>query len=293
MPPTRKLEPHLDGAAVPGIDPQSEEMQRKYAFYRQFESLPAPRRLRLWHVLVTFAVGAIAGLVGAWSLESSTLPSLSTTLSKSLLQQAAARAPVAATQGGEAAGIRAGELPYDGRTPQTSAAPAAAVIEKERDPPVARADAEQHKPKPAAVASVDKPRATGESGATPQKPAAQKRKPAVDKPVKAAAHKRSSSHSISQKDREIDRIRRQATDELKRKNESRPMNETLGAATAQRQAHAESTATAPKVQRIRALLARCAEDGNLFRREICKWRLCRDMWGRNGCPPLPQRSSLF
>jgi hypothetical protein len=38
-------------------------------------------------------------------------------------------------------------------------------------------------------------------------------------------------------------------------------------------------------RQVRNLPGLCANAGNFFRREQCKWRVCDGHWGQYGCPP--------
>lgn len=57
---------------------------------------------------------------------------------------------------------------------------------------------------------------------------------------------------------------------------------------------APRTPAAPRSARAerhaRNLPALCADAGNFFRREQCKWRVCDGHWGQHGCPP-PARNN--
>jgi hypothetical protein len=105
--------------------------------------------------------------------------------------------------------------------------------------------------------------------------------------VAGVASKRKSVPRLS--DREIERIRKQVDEELKKKSEhgrapgdfrngaglTNPRDGTRRVAAASRSSREAST---------RATLARCERDTNLFRREFCRWQVCNGSWGRHGCP---------
>lgn len=102
----------------------------------------------------------------------------------------------------------------------------------------------------------------------------------------------------SAKDREIERIRQQAEDELKKKSESGRLisrsrgNRSQSAKASRRRETVSPSRTATVSERhVRATLARCERASNIFRREQCKWRICGDAWGKNGCPYYPPHVS--
>gem|GEM_PF-5226918 len=82
--------------------------------------------------------------------------------------------------------------------------------------------------------------------------------------------------------REISRIQAQADEELKKK--TRRGTGTVAAARATRP---------PALSFTRQALARCEKADNLFRREQCKWRICEDKWGRDGCPSFERARVVF
>jgi hypothetical protein len=89
--------------------------------------------------------------------------------------------------------------------------------------------------------------------------------------------------------RELDRIRQQATEELRRKNEAKRMPNEARAKQAPRRAANERVAGSSqpaqsRTQLVRAQLAACENAGNFLLREQCKWQLCSGNWGKNGCP---------
>ncbi|KRB89104.1 hypothetical protein ASE07_02975 [Noviherbaspirillum sp. Root189] len=102
------------------------------------------------------------------------------------------------------------------------------------------------------------------------------------------------------KNLEIERIRQQAEEELKKKTEAKRRIEEARVAkksngsgsNASSGSSNSTTATArsggegllPKVHGTQVMLARCERASNIFVREQCKWKLCNGMWGRNGCP---------
>lgn len=89
--------------------------------------------------------------------------------------------------------------------------------------------------------------------------------------------------------RELDRIRQQAAEELRRKNEAKRIpNEARANQGSQRVTKARVAASSPssesRTRLVRGQLAACENAGNFLLREQCKWQLCSGKWGKNGCP---------
>lgn len=100
----------------------------------------------------------------------------------------------------------------------------------------------------------------------------------------------------STKDREIERIRQQAEEELKKKSErgrqigrSRANNGVTAKASQRRQEAASARKAGERS--VKVSLARCEHASNFIRREQCKWRICGGSWGKNGCPYYPPHVS--
>lgn len=101
------------------------------------------------------------------------------------------------------------------------------------------------------------------------------------------------------KDREIDRIRQQAEEELKKKSEhgrqigrSRVKGPAVAKAEPGRAANKKTSTPRPaNAWQVRNSLAQCERAPNIFRREQCKWRVCGGAWGKNGCPSYERHAS--
>lgn len=98
------------------------------------------------------------------------------------------------------------------------------------------------------------------------------------------------------KDREIERIKREADKELQRKLEigrasgqGRPEREL----TASLRARQTSAAAVTKTAHVKKVLAKCESMSNVFRREQCKWRVCGNMWGKHGCPSYARQATTY
>jgi len=136
-------------------------------------------------------------------------------------------------------------------------------------------------------------RAAGEGGLTPAETriartepakAAAKKSASASKKAKPAAHVAAATkpkarpvHRVARRDPEVERLRQQAEEELKKKTSDSPEL-------------AQASSTSPRgltrdISRlVRARFNSCKRAGNFFEREKCKWEVCGGMWGRNGCP---------
>jgi hypothetical protein len=98
------------------------------------------------------------------------------------------------------------------------------------------------------------------------------------------------------KDREIERIRQQAAEELKKKGGSVPQVDAArkqGLEPAEQKSGRKAGAAAGRgrLPAMAAMLEQCEQAGNFILREQCKWQLCGGRWGKNGCPSYPQRTT--
>lgn len=93
------------------------------------------------------------------------------------------------------------------------------------------------------------------------------------------------------KSREIERIKRQATEELKSKSERQKSGQT-GRSSASKEAD-KVKVTRGKPLSKQALLAQCEGISHLIRREQCKWRVCGGSWGQNGCPSYDKPATFY
>lgn len=289
------------------------------------ELLPSPKRKVLRAMLMAgiFFVGAGAGLIGAWwNNNPSAISFVSRPEKPSARPVVAVRKQADEGRGSPVRGISPNELPYDGAAPPDPADHTAPVPEQ------ARADSRPSAP--VAVPTMEDPGKSVEEAAGTIVPDAS-RKPHPDEddqesvretrksaPREDATPARSVAKSASRikdgddskltvapkrtapaksaKDREIERIRQQAEEELKKKSErgrqlgrSRATNGVTAKASQRRQGAASARNA---VQRsVKVSLARCEHASNFIRREQCKWRICGDSWGKNGCPYYPPHVS--
>ncbi|SNS32749.1 hypothetical protein SAMN06265795_102231 [Noviherbaspirillum humi] len=284
--------------------------------------------------LLVFLIGAGAGLFGAWwgglGFE------LEPIEGRAMTESEAARAAMGADASGSSAaasspaprlptpmsarnGMSPSELPYDGSRhreaaaarvdPAPAPAPASAgenssgasavpaTIQSSGDQPA------EETPISPATASEQPAAAAAAATQGARQPATQARnadiKPTpVERRSAAPSKPRVSESERLAKQREIERIRRQAAEELKRKNQLQRQNEQ-----ARLRQPAPAPAKAGDIQmanvqpsepaRASARVAECEAAPNLFQREICKWQLCSGQWGKNGCPSYSKAPSAY
>jgi hypothetical protein len=282
-----RTEPHLNDVPIPPFADSGHGGQHSYSSFSR-DTGASPRRAisRIAVMLGIFAFGAAVGLAAAWWINRAgpaaygpALRNPGATLSEDPVQQPAPDGRRVAVRG-----ISPGELPYDGAPP-----PAIRPVEQA-------------------------PEASGPlSLANEMRDAVEDVKPAspIESPPEAKVSEQTNSTSIESKtpkkrrtaprhtkDREIERIKQQANDELKKKLEiGRPVGESRA-----RQQQASSRDNKPRVaialresreNRVRKILAQCERSSNLFRREQCKWQLCSGMWGQDGCPSYSKHVSAY
>jgi hypothetical protein len=107
----------------------------------------------------------------------------------------------------------------------------------------------------------------------------------------ALAHRRSEQRSA--KDKEIERIRQQAAEELKKKTEAKRFTEEARLKTRKKETPPNTNIDTSKAVDMRGLLARCESASNFIFREQCKWQLCNGKWGKNGCPSYQTQASSY
>lgn len=209
-------------------------------------------------------------------------------------------------------GIRSSELPYDGKPPTadgetiasapaaplSSAAISSGASEEEepalparRQEPSARAPASE--PAKTAAAAPEPARTSPGVAAAPsaasvasasraERPQEGQAKDAEGRASGQAAPAKRAAVAKNGKDQEIERIRRQADDELKKKSAAARRGEE--GRDAPRVAQRNQDSGPSSAGNYRVMLAQCEAAPNIFRREQCKWKLCNGMWGKNGCP---------
>lgn len=280
------------------------------------------KALRIMLMAGIFVVGAGAGLIGAWWNNNPSAISFITRSEKpSAKPVVAVRKQTDEVRGSPVRGISPSELPYDGAAPSGPTEQVAPVPEQ------ARADSRPSAP--VAAPTMEDPGKSVEeaAGATPgasrkphpdedlQESVRETRKSAPREDAMPARSVAKAANRIKDgddskltvapkrtapakntKDREIERIRQQAEDELKKKSErgrqlgrSRASNGVTAKASQRRQGAASARNAAQRS--VKVSLARCEHASSFIRREQCKWRICGDSWGKNGCPYYPPHVS--
>lgn len=297
-----RVEPWLEGAVPP--KPTYEELRQLVALYDR----PVPKRrpmVRTVAIAFIFIVGAAVGVGGASLLTAR--------------QNDATHIPSGSlrTLAIQPNGISEGELPYDGRAagtvkeqardvlrginveelPYGGGVSAGAVeVKMERVEPVPLsppidANTKESEPGAAVVKADASPPAAGQA----EKQARRNIAPASKKPLPTQARGNRSQHRAD-KDKEIQRIRQQAEEELKKKPDSgRRAAESRGVSRAatQKERHSGGSARHAHAATMTAMLQQCEQAGNIISREYCKWQLCSGKWGKSGCPSYPPSGNLY
>jgi hypothetical protein len=249
-----------------------------------------------------FAIGAAAGLAATWWMtQPPDAPPAAAAVRK---LEPVARAPVANPESrasvGSPAGINPGELPYDGVPPGAvgkiaPTATAAATVTK-----TPQRDGATTAGQNAAAAAVAAPlpaekaqQAIAEAPADSRDNASALREKSYDKKVAKATHRRTPPRMA--KDKEIERIKQQAADELKKKSRNRSVTQEARyteRGASRQDKDKDASASAASGHSKRAMLARCENASNFILRERCKWQICSGMWGKNGCPSYERQASV-
>lgn len=313
-----RIEPSLDEPGFPSA--ANTAYERLHGLGPDFGEYCPPGRSRIWRItmmLGVFVVGAGVGLAAAWWLhrpaQVAAVPA-SPVRATQALPSAEGRRPVVIR------GISPSELPYDGAPPPVSetlptkadtgpplsagmtsggsdiepqdrtgsgkSAGGAADQDVSVVAPTAKVAAGKRVPEPAAAVT------DVEDGRN----AARENKQASASVADAAPKRRAASKSAT--DREIERIRRQADEELKKKTEQGRASEgarngahLTNGREASRKIAASSSAS--REASTRAMLVRCDRSSNFIRREICRWRVCNGSWGRYGCPSYKSHTPSY
>jgi hypothetical protein len=293
-----RSEPHFDGRGSAFADRRDEELQRQYAFYERFNA-PLPRsRPGIVYVIAVFAVGAAVGMAGAWWGSQSSGDALENELPH--VSQNVRAAGTLGMHGGAVKGIDPRELPYDGLPPdpseQLARVPRSGITPEER--PYAEAASGNHIAQPARQDNAPSDSRQARKSRQPEadeKTAHAASAAEVKKTVTAkASRKHHSTHRRVAKDREIERIKQQAAEELKKKTDkSRPVRRQADSSGHRSALHHDAPTNIDRSTRTRALLASCEHAGNFFLREKCKWRLCGGSWGEHGCPSYKTQANPY
>ena len=260
--------------------------------------VPTRRPLsRIAFMIGIFAIGASLGLAGVrWMVPSSDGEAIAS-FERSVLSSTWPLQKRSKFQAFNAAkGIDQGELPYDGApVEQAVGAPPINSDELPYGGLYAGSRAVDQDTSPAAVSSRNE-----DAGAKPVEKKAVMRASVGEEKAAKAQQKRRGVQRVA-KDKEIERIRQQAAEELKKQTENR---RTLAAYASslrstprppsRHSASQEVPSTAPSTSsKTLAMLARCEHAANFILREQCKWRLCSGRWGKNGCPSYSTHGSSY
>lgn len=292
---TQSAQPCVNSARF--AKPDYEQLRMLAALY---EAQPLTRQplSRIAYMIVfmlgIFVIGALLGLAGAWWMASSSGKGVATPLEQgsstwSSLKLSRPQPPAVAK------GISPGELPYDGAAVEQGAE--ALFINQDERPygGLHSGSGATNQSVPLAAVSSGNENAAAKLAEKAVVHASMGEKKTAKAPQKRHVVQRST------KDREIERIRRQAAEELKKKTENR--RALAGHASSRRSAprssshqHAshETPPAAPSASsKMQAMLASCEQATNFILREQCKWRLCSGIWGKNGCPSYATHDSSY
>lgn len=293
------------------------KFDRQTPWYQQSGPLHRNAVSRVMLMAGIFAVGAAVGLGATWWMSKPTEKPPTAAVRKiepanqARAAKAASGAASAAT--GHASGISPGELPYDGKSPaaDVDAAPPLAVPTEKTDrietprtaaaPGASQAKAEPAEPlAPIATPPTTPPKTAAQTlkdvpaTAAIELPAAAPPKAQEAKIAKAPPRRRIQQQVA--KDKEIERIQQQVDDELKKKSRAGDVTDTARVRTAAEKRLARLADSDPPPASAggskRGALARCERDeDSLIGREMCKWKVCKGTWGKNGCPSYERQVS--
>ncbi|WP_420476315.1 hypothetical protein [Noviherbaspirillum sp. ST9] len=314
-PANQRIEPRIDDNAFP--QGPSSAYERLHGLGPEFgeSGFQAPVGSRLRRVVMmasVFVVGAGVGLAAAWWFHQPATVAPISAAPASTVRSAPALPATEVNRSAAIRGISPSELPYDGApppaagqsTPEPVASKEPALPEAgvgtsganpsgernagrggaEADAALSAAPPSIEQSAPQAAQAVDDARTTNASKATKQGGAS----------VASTVPKRK---SVARSDREIERIRRQVDEELKKKTEQgRGLSSGTGQGARNDRGGRRDAIASGAVSRVsatRASLARCDKKTNFIRREFCRWQVCNGSWGKNGCPSYQQQASTY
>ncbi|RJF98953.1 hypothetical protein D3871_10850 [Noviherbaspirillum saxi] len=262
------------------------------------------------YMAAVFVVGAAVGVGSAWWLNphaqtdrADGVPGISAGKPSYSALAATAESSVASQSSG-VRGISRSELPYDGAPPDAVAEPETAAASS----PGARSSSKTAEDRVVqnAITQAERQRSQDTKPELPMSPSARRAPSLAEMPSTAnmaEQHSRPSArvetraHAVvpkrqpdskMAKDLEIERIRRQADEELKKKTEAKrrlaEVRERKSAPTQRASSQVSTSGGILKTRSTQMMLAQCEQASNFFLREQCKWKLCNGMWGKNGCP---------
>lgn len=270
--------------------------------------------LRFFCMVAVFIIGITVGLYAARSMKRppAAMPAAVSQSSPAPAAAVAARNPDRHRRPAAIRGISPSELPYDGAPPPTDEAAASdtTMVEKYSGASVPEPDttpmhsappsevpvSEKERDVPAEKKSVnEEKKARAAEASTPPAIARNVEKPKSGGGDAVRAKKREKARAA--KEREIERIKRQADHELQRKLDTSAAEgaEAKRRLASSRRNDGRVAASVPDTQkaRVQKILGKCERASNLFRREQCKWQVCGNRWGKNGCPSYPKPVSSY
>lgn len=315
--PGQRIEPSIDGHAFPpGPSNAYEQLHGLGPEFGEAGYQP-PARSRLWRITMmasVFVVGAGVGLAAAWWLHKAPPGTPASSVPASTVRSV----PVAPAFDGKRSsairGISPSELPYDGAPPpaagQSDQEPVASSAPVLPETGVGASGGNMTGERNAGAGEIGRdapvtipPAPTGTIQKSQQVPQADDEAKATKTAkqggasVATAAPKRK---SVTRTDREIERIRRQVDEELKKKTEhsrgssgARPDSGQDARNDQVSRQGASASGAVKRVSATRASLARCDRKNNFIRRELCRWQVCSGSWGKNGCPSYQQQAATY
>lgn len=312
----QRIEPSIDDHAFP--PGPSNAYERLHGLGPEFgeSGYQRPARSRLWRITMmagVFVVGAGVGLAAAWWLHKPSPGAPVSAVPASTVRSVPAAPSVDGKRSAAIRGISPSELPYDG-------APPPAAVQSDPEPVASRAPALPEMSSGASVAGSKGERNAGAGEvehdalvtipATPSTTGQKSRQAQEDDaPKTARAEKQGGASvanaapkrkSVTRTDREIERIRRQVDEELKKKTEHGrgPGDARPGSGQGARNDQvsrrgASASGTVARISATRSSLAQCDRKTNFIRREFCRWQICNGSWGKNGCPSYQQQASTY
>lgn len=316
-PTDQRVEPSIDDHAFP--PGPSNAYERLHGLGPEFgeAGYQPPVRSRLSRIAMmasVFVVGAGVGLAAAWWLHKAPPATPVSAVPASTVRSVPATPAVEGRRSAAIRGISPSELPYDGAPPPTAAqsdpepvvSGAAAVPETSVGASVGNTTGERNAgagiiERDGAVAMPAVPSgAVQKSGQVPQRDDDAKTVKAAKQGNASADNATPKRRSATRTDREIERIRRQVDEELKKKTEhghgpsaARPDSQKGARSDRVSRPGVPAPRGVTRVSATRASLAECDRKTNFIRRELCRWRICNGSWGKNGCPSYQQQASTY
>lgn len=313
------LHPAYGGSENHPVGPQFAQPRQKASSSGSFFSQAAL-------VIGVFALGAVTGLGVTWWLKESAAtmqprpqPSAETARINGAANDPANESAASATSATGATGMNPDELPYDGLAsrqaggidasqampplPQLSIkAPAAATSTATGELPNEGASGASGTTRGGSDEAISRSlkspnkarRETAAAAEAPGKKASIAAQAQTDETKAAKVPQRRGPSQRIAKDKEIERIKRQADEELKKKTENRRQTvETPARAKEKKLSMQAASASSSSIASggRQARLARCAQASNFIRREQCKWQVCNGMWGKEGCPSYEKQAN--